>query len=322
MNRPHLIAPSLLAAAALLLAACGGDPSPNPDTNSSASGYPVTVNSCGTDYVYDKAPERVLLGAPGTIATLDALGVADSAIGYTLSDYEYDGVKNFPNLKLTTADWTPSREFLISTQPDLFLSNDEQQLLGEGTASKDDLASVSGNLYVMGDYCVSNPATPTIDIVYQDIENLGTIYDVPDRASDLVTELKARVKDAAALNTTGEKFTAAAITVADGKVYALSGTYYAAILTALGLDNQFADLDSNFAEISTEAVLKANPDVILVTYTGGNDQAAISEASKLFANSAAAADHRIYGLDETDLQSVGVRIIDAIEHTAQNVFTD
>ncbi|MGB4780325.1 ABC transporter substrate-binding protein [Microbacterium sp.] len=304
---------------ALVLTACAGS-APAAPQGSRAVGYPVTVSSCGVDYTYDRAPGRVLLGAPGIIKTLDALGVADSAIGYTLSDYQIDGIDSYPNLTVTTADWTPSREFLISAQPDLFLSNDEQQLLGEGAATKDDLAGIPANLYVLGNYCVEAPARSDIGVIYDDIENIGTIYNIPKAAADLNAELQARVSAAAALNPGDEDFTAGAITLYDGKVYALGGTYYAAILDALGLTNGFADLGTNFSEITPEAVLASDLDVILVTYAEGDGSTEIQNAKTLFANAPAVASGRVIGLDDTAFQSVGVAIIDVIETTAQELF--
>lgn len=306
---------------AVALASCSSATSTTSETRAGTGGYPVTVSSCGVDYSYSEAPERVLLGAPGMVNTLDALGVADSAIGYTLSDYAAGETTTFPWLSLTTKDYTPSREFLISAQPDLFLSNDEQQLLGDGSASKDDLAAIPANLYVLGGYCADAPARSGIDVVYDDITNLGSIYGVPQAASDLITGLTARVSDAAALIPTAKGLSAGAVTIYDGKVYALGGSYYAAVISSLGLTNGFGDLGSNWSEITPEAVLASDLDVILVTYSGGDDTQAVSDARALFANSPAATNDRIVGISDTAFQSVGVAIIDVIEETARQLAT-
>lgn len=315
-----------LASVGLLATVLSGCSAPSSESDNSASpsesGYPVTVSSCGVDYTYDAAPERVLLGAPGIVRTLDALGVADSAIGYALSDYTVDGVEEFSGLTQTTADYAPSREFLISAQPDLFLVNDEGQILGEGSASKDDLASIPANLYVLGGYCTETPAGDTIDVVYDDIRNLGAIYGVPEAADDVVAELEERVEHARSLAPDGETLTAGAVTIYDGTVYALGGSYYAAVLGALGLENGFADLGASWSEITPEAVLDADLDVILVTYSGTDPTAAISDAEALFANSPAVQNGKVIGLDETAFQSVGVAIIDVIEDAAHDLYGD
>lgn len=312
---------SITAAAslALTLTACA---SPTPEKGAAltdASGYPITAASCGIDYTYNHAPERVLLGAPGIIYTLDALGVADSAIGYTLSDYPVEGIEDFPNLTVTSSDYTPSREFLISAQPDLFLSNDEQQLLGDGAASKDDLDAIPSNLYVLGDYCDDAPAQASIDVVYNDIEQLGIIYNIPETAAELVSDLKKRVAAAAALNSSDEELSAGAVTVFDGKVYALGGSYYAAILESLGFINGFAGLGANWSEITPEAVLASDLDVILVTFRGNSSKEAVEEAQALFANTPAAQNDRIIGVDAAAFESAGVAIVDTIEDAASQL---
>ncbi|MGV8874997.1 MAG: ABC transporter substrate-binding protein [Rhodococcus sp. (in: high G+C Gram-positive bacteria)] len=317
-----------VAAAVLLLSACsGGQAEPTAadsgsgDT-SSAQAHPVTVTSCGVDYTYDTPPERVLLGAPGVVATLDALGVAGSAIGYANGSYAFDGIDRFPGLTSNTEDYAPSREFLIGASPDLFLSNDEGQLGGQGSAGPDDLETAGGNLYVLGEYCLNSPAPTTIDAVYTDVENLGAIYGVPDKAAQVVTSLRDRVAAARASNTDTAPLSAAVVQSFDGKLYALSGSYYSAVVDALGMSNEFSDIDGNFAEITPEAALNAAPDVVLVQYAGAeaDASAAVTEISALLANSPAVQNSRIYPQNEADFQAAGVRIIDAIEGTADNVF--
>ncbi|AYJ48859.1 ABC transporter substrate-binding protein [Rhodococcus sp. P1Y] len=314
------------AATILLLSACSSGQTETTaagtEAESGTAAYPVTVASCGVDYTYDTPPERVLLGAPGVIATLDALGVADSAIGYTNGSYAFDGIDQFSGLTSNTEDYAPSREFLIGASPDLFLSNDEGQLGGQGSASPDDLNTAGGNLYVLGEYCQNTPAPTTIDAVYTDVEHLGTIYGVPDTAAEVVTSLRDRVTAARAKNTDTAPLSAAVVQSFDGKLYALSGSYYSAVVDALGMTNEFSGIDGNFAEITPEAALSAAPDVVLVQYAGSEADAAtaVTDISALLANSPAVRNSRVYPQNEADFQAAGVRIVDAIENTADNVF--
>lgn len=311
-----------LALGALLLAGCSTTAPPAASSDpTTSSGYPVTVRSCGVDYTYNKAPSRVLLGYPGTIATLDALGVANTAIGYTLADGATDATAKFKNLAETTPDYTPSREFLLNARPDLFLSNDEQQLTGDGAASKEDLASVPGNLYVLGNYCVGAKSSTTIDGVYADITNLGKIFQVEKAADALVTKLRATVAAAIALNTSTTPLSAAVVTIYDGKVYALSGANYATLPVTLGLKNVWAST-ANFSEISAETVLAARPDIILITYTGGATEKseALSQANKLFAATPAALTGKVVAIPEDSFSSGGVNIVGVIEQAADEVF--
>lgn len=312
------------AAIVLLLSGCTeSQPGPDADTGGSDNqGYPVTVTSCGKDYTYDSAPQRVLLGAPGVVATLDALGVADSAVGYANSSFEFDDIDRFPGLTTTTEDYAPSREFLLGAAPDLFLSNDEGQLAGQGSASVDDLKSTGGQLYVLGEYCLDHPAPTTIDAVYTDVKNLGSIYGRPTEAAAVVESLRERVAAARASNTESAPLSAAVVQSFDGKLYALTGSYYSAVVESLGMTNEFDDIDGNFAEITPEAALKAEPDVVLVQYSGSETDgaAAVSGIEALLANSPAVQNSRVYPQNAADFEAAGVRIVDAIEKTADNVF--
>lgn len=324
MNHLRRLTVSATVAAALLagaLTACSDHA--ETQTNTSASpGFPARVSTCGQDYTYDKAPSRVLLGAPGIIDTLDALGVADSAIGYSLGRYATDERTRFPSLTRTSEDYAPSREFLIGAQPDLYLSNDEQQLLGDGAASKSDLATIPANLYVLGNYCAGTPAPNKVDAVYADVTNLGKIFGVPDAAKELNARLAERVTKAAAGSTRNQKLTAAAIQVYDGKVYALGGSYYGAVLDSIGLKNIFGGLGGNFTEINREQVIAATPDVVFVAYGGDPAERAkaVATGSDLFKNAPAARNGKVFTWDESDFEAAGVRIIDVVEQSGADVW--
>lgn len=313
------------ALAGLLLVASSGlaaavDPSPSMAPGASATG--TVVENCGVTSDYPTVPDRVLLGAPGIIATLDALGVADAAIGYTLSDYRVEGIEAYPNLTLTTPDYTPSREFLVSAQPDLYLVNDEGQILGEGAASRSDLAGIPANLYVLGGYCASGPAPTTIEVVYGDLAHLGAIFGIEETAARVVGELRDRVAAARASREGQGPWTAASVTVWDGKVYANSGASYAAVIDALGMTNAFAELGANWAEISAEDVVASDADVLFVAFSGGDaerDQA-LAEARSLFANAPAVTGERVFAWDSSWFEAGGVRIVDVIEQSARDVF--
>ena len=321
MNARHhtrlLITMTTIALVASAATACSGTTETTSSlTSSDNSGYPVTVESCDVSTTYDKAPSKVLLGAPGIIDTLDALDVADAAIGYALSDYATDESTDFPNLTENTADWTPSKEYLIGSGTDLFIANDEQQLTGDGAASVDDLTEMGAGLYVLDSYCVDGPGTSTIDAIYDDVEQLGAIFGVQNKASAVVDDLKSRVAKATAL-TEGSHPTVAAVSVADGTVYALTGASYQAVLDTLGFKNAFSDAGANYTEVTKEDVIASNPDIILVDYTGSEDTA-ISDAKTLFASSAAVENDQVFGWNEADFQAGGIHIVDVVEQTAKD----
>jgi iron complex transport system substrate-binding protein len=292
----------------LLLAGCG-TPENSPAHGSAASGgYPVTVDSCGRTFTYRQAPDRVVLGFPGTLSTLDALGVGGSVHGYVAGSFEPLPAGYPSRIVEVSPDYNPPREAVIAAKPDLFLSNGESQVTTDGAVSYDDLRGVGSHVYVLGGYCADRPAPRTIDVVYNDITALGSIFGVPEKATTLVTELTGKVT-AAKEKVSGRSLRVAYVQVHDGKLYALSGYPGAAVISALGLTNEFGDLTENFAEISTEAALTRKPDVLVVSYVGDTRQKAVDDVKALLRSTPAAQNGRVFAVKGGDFESGGVAIV-------------
>ncbi|MBF4635326.1 ABC transporter substrate-binding protein [Agreia pratensis] len=311
---------AIIVSAGVALTGCAAPRSESPAT-APAAGYPVSVESCGVKGDYTQAPSRVVLGYPRTLETLAALGVDDSVYGYTLGGYDALPTDYPANIVEVSPDYAPSREAMIAAAPDLYLANDEGQVLGEGTVSYDDLAQAGTNVYVLGQYCANAPAPTSITRVYDDVTDLGAIFGVPDRAADVVSTLKDRVAAAAAKNP-GSPLSVAYLQVYDGKIYANGGYPAAGILNALNVTNVFADLPHNFTEITKEQALVLTPDVIMVNYVGAdNEQAGIDDVRALQPDSPAVKNGRVYGSDETDYEAGGVSLITNLEYVADTLFS-
>lgn len=268
---------------------------------------------------FDKAPSNVVVGWPTIITTLDALGVGDSVIGYTSADLATAPVTQ---AEAISPDFRTSREVMIATGLDLFLVNDENQVdASDGNLGWGDLEQLDAHGYVLGDYCLGAPAPTSIDAVYDDITNLGSIFGVSDAASSLVGELRDRVDAAAESTANLPGVSTAVVQVYDGTLYALSGSYYAMIPSELGLESVFASLDANFAEISAEEVLTLAPDVIVVVYDGDETarQAAVDEVSDLLASAPAVSEGRIATVQNGTLSGGGVSVVEMIVDVAEQL---
>ena len=312
---------ALAATVALAVTACSGGPagsgSPAPSESpatASAAGFPVTVASCGKDFSYAKPPTRVVLGYPGTLDTLTALGVQDSVHGYVLGSLGKLPAGAPEKIVEVSPDYTPSRESMVGAQPDLFLGNDEGQVTGEGTVSYDDLAGIGSGVYIMGGYCAKVPANRTLSGIYDDVGNLGRIFGVSERAATLKGELESRVAKAKeSLN--GKRLRVAYVQSYDGKLYALSGYPASSIIDALGQVNEFDDIKQSWAEISREDALSRKPDVLIVAAASDPD-AALAEVKKTLAGTKAVKDGHIFTVAEGDFQAGGVNVVNQLEQVA------
>ncbi|GAA0242236.1 ABC transporter substrate-binding protein [Cryptosporangium japonicum] len=304
---------AVVVAGALIVAAagCGGTDGAAADVSrSTGADYPVTVESCGRTETFTAAPRRVVLGWATSIRTLDALGVADRVTGYVSASNA-----TLPDGFTATAvspDFQPAREAVLAARPDLFLANDENQISGQqGTATPDDL----GHTYVLGGYCLDAPAPGTVDAVYADVEALGRIFGVEPTATELVARLERRVAAARAQRGSAAPAEVAMIQLYDGKVYALSGSYYNAILEGAGLTNVFGGLTENFAEISAEKVLTVKPDALFVAYDDaeGGDEA-VAAAREKFGVA------EVFGISNREISGGGVNVVTLIEQVATQAY--
>lgn len=322
--RPRHPSTVLAPVLALTLAACGSGSDSGAEAAASAGGgsYPVRYESCGHDFTVPAPPERVLLGAAPITPTLDALGVRSAAFGY-LAGKIFKAPADAGNLQEISPDFVGARETVLGARPDFVLANDETQISGEqGGPNVDDLASAGAQAFVLGGYCQGAAAPATIDVVYSDIRQLGSIFGVPDKATQVEADLKKRVADAAALRGSRPAARVAFVQAAGGKLYALSGGPYGAILSGAGLTNEFADVKENFAEITPEQVLTRRPDAIIAVFDGDvTAQAASADAKKLLSSSPAAQNDAVYAMSGSEIAGGGVNIVAMIEQAARDVYS-
>ena len=308
-------------AAAVLLAvvACSSPAAPvatsTPATPAAAGSYPVTVASCGRDFSYPKAPSRVVLGYPGTLETLTALGVQNSVYGYVLGSQGTLPAGAPEGIVEVSPDYTPSRESMLGARPDLFLGNDEGQVSGEGKVSYDDLTGIGSGVYIMGGYCAKSPAGRTLATIKADVTNLGRLFGVDERANELNQEIETRVARAKA-SLAGKQLRVAYVQSFNGKLYALSGYPAATIIETLGQVNEFADLKQSWAEISREDALRRKPDVLIVNVSDGKPEAAAAEIGKTLAGTKAVAAGHVLTVNGSDFEAGGVSVIRQLEDVA------
>lgn len=333
MRSRSLCCAAVVLAGALTIAACGSDEQAVATTSEATGGttgspvavsattapaandYPVSVTSCGHTSTFERAPADVVVGWPTTVDTLTALGVGDAVSGYISASFG-PAPAGAPRAVAVSPDYQPSREVMVGTGTDFFLTNDENQLAGsDGGFGYDDLAEFDAGAYVLAGYCIDQTAPTDIEVVYDDITDLGAIFGVPANAARLVADLRARA--AAARIPAGDAPSIAVVQVADGKLYALTGAYYEMAVDAVGFTDVFADISGNFSEISPEQVLTLQPDVVAAVYDGdANRTADVQAASELLANTPAVRDGRVVAVANDAISAGGVNLFDVIDELA------
>lgn len=278
-------AAALIAASALLLAGCSSTtPAAQTAASGTATGYPITVDNCGTEVTFDAAPTRVITIKSTSTEMLLALGVGDTIIGTGFQDGplpEQWASTTVPELSAQV----PGQEAVLTAEPELVYAGWESNFSAEGAGERDSLQSLGVDTYVSPAACKEagyQPEKLGYDDVFEEIGEVAAIFGVDD--TELIAEQRATLD---------------AITPDDRDLSALwysSGTdtpYVGAgigapqmVLETLGLTNIAADVDDTWAPLSWEAVVDADPDVIVLVDATWNT--ADSKIASLKANPATA----------------------------------
>ncbi|HGY1226863.1 TPA: ABC transporter substrate-binding protein [Citrobacter farmeri] len=171
--------------------------------------YPLTIKNCGRDITFNAAPKRVATVGQNSTEILYALGLADRVVGTSLWFGPVPDAYKAANDKIAViAQNIPSFEGIIAKKPDLVASQFEWQIGPAGTvASYEQFSELKVPVYTAPADCAKDNEDGgdgvrkgmfDISMVYQEVADLATIFDVQDKGEELIASLKAR--EAAAKN--------------------------------------------------------------------------------------------------------------------------
>lgn len=265
-SRPALIAALCLVALTGCSASAAEPPPTITPTPTAPAAYPLTIDNCGTEVTFITPPERVLAIKSTSIEMLLALGLEDRIVGTAFSDGPAaqqwaDRAEQLPVI----ADRVPSQEATLNIEPDLVYAGWESNVTADGAGEREVLASFGVNTYVSPAACQHEDYQPkplTFEHVFDDIREMGAIFDVPGRADALVASLRTEL---AGLEPDGRGLTA--LWYSSGRDIPFVGGAIGApqmMMDAAGLSNIAADIDATWSSLSWEVVVDRNPDVIII----------------------------------------------------------
>lgn len=311
---------ALLFTASLALTACGSAPSiaapPSPSPEA-ASAYPLTIDNCGTSVTFDGPPERVLAIKSTSIEMMLALGLQEHIIGTAFSDGPAATQWAPAAASLPVIDEkVPGQEATLDLEPDLVYAGWESNVTADGAGDRDTLASLGVNTLVSPSACQEPAYQPnplTFDDVFGDIAQIGQIFNVSERADELISSLQKRLDDVSP-----DSRGLTALWYSSGSDTPFVGAGIGApqmMMDAAGLTNIAAGVPETWSSLSWEAVVDADPDVIvLVDSAWGSTEKKIGvlEANPATAQLAAVREHR-YIVIPFPTAEAGVRNVEAVE---------
>lgn len=267
----------------LCITACGSHADPDAEATRSAnaqsinsgldadpistSAFPFTLTTKDDAQVtFTHVPERVIAANANAGDQLMALGLGDKIIAtaYTNSDInpQWDAAyKEIP----WAAETYISLETILNLEPDFVYGrsssftekyNTEHETLSRyGIMS---LSSIEG--YTVG---------ADVDVVYEDFYNLGRIFQVEERAEEIVSAMKAQIA-AAEEAVAGQDITRVFVfdMSQEEGAYTCGNNFTSKLIEHAGGTNVFSDLDTTWATVSWEEVVERAPEVIVINDYG------------------------------------------------------
>lgn len=288
---------------------------------SAAVAYPVTVQSCNRSVTFDAAPERAISNDVNLTEMMLVLGLRDRMVGYTgisgwktLDPEMREGVAEMPEL----SSKYPTKEVLAGAEADFFFAGWNYGMKVGGEVTPETLEPLGIKVYELTESCIhiGPKARSSMEDMYADIRNLGTIFGVSEKAEALIAGWQARLAEATAgvdrtkplrvfVYDSGEEapFTAGA--------YAMP----TALIEAAGGTNILNDLEKSWGEIGWETVVERNPEVVVIVNYGdvtAEQKIAFMKGNAAFAGIDAVKNDRFVVLDYVEA-TPGPRNIKAVE---------
>ena len=235
--------------------------------------YPLTIDNCGVAVTFPSAPQRVVTIKSTATELLLALGLADRIVGIGFQDGPVpqpwaDAAAGLPVL----SDKLPSQEVVLEVEPDFIYGGWESNFAADGAGERASLAELGVASYVSPAACRSiKPAKLSFDGLFADIAEMGEILDVTPAAEALIAEHRAEL---AAIVPDSRGLTALWYSSGTKTPYVGAGSNAPAMMmAALGLKNIMGDVDDGWVSASWEAIVDANPDVIVLVDAAWNSAA-------------------------------------------------
>jgi iron complex transport system substrate-binding protein len=290
-------------------------------TATPALAFPVTVQSCNRHVTFDAPPARAIANDVNLIEMMLALGLRDRMVGYTgvsgwktLDEELREGIAELPEL---SAQY-PSREVLLGAEPDFFFAGWNYGMTVGGEVTPETLEPLGIKTYELTESCifVGPKAKSSMQDMYADLINLGTIFGVEDRAKDLIAGYEAKL---AGITAEVDRSNPLRVFVYDsGEETPFTAGAYAiptALIEAAGGRNIMDDLEKSWATVAWEPVVERNPEVIVIVNYGdvtAEQKIAFLEGNPAFANIDAVKNDRYVVLEYVEA-TPGPRNIRAVE---------
>ena len=287
----------------------------------------TTVESCNRTVSFDAPPKRAISNDVNLTEMMLVLGLADHMEGYTgisgwktLDEEMRANVKQLPEL----SSKYPTKEVIVGANADFFFAGWNYGMKVGGEVTPETLEPFGVKVYELTESCthIMKKGKASIDDMYADLLNLGSIFNVEDKAEKLVSDYKSELKSFKDNLETGEPVRA--FVYDSGEDTPFTAGLYAmptALIEAAGGVNVMNGFEKSWGTVTWEEVVAQNPEVIIIVNYGSvtaEQKRDFMMSNPAFANIEAVKNDRFVTLEYVEA-TPGPRNIKAIK-TLANAF--
>jgi len=285
----------------------------------------TSVQSCNRTVIFDAPPERAISNDVNLTEMMLVLDLADRMVGYTgisgwktLDEEMRAGVEELPELSAKY----PSKEVLVGADADFFFAGWNYGMKVGGEVTPETLEPFGIKVYELTESCthIMDKEKASIEDMYADLMNLGRIFGVEGRATELVEKYRAEL---AALTEGVQTARPPRVFVYDsGEDTPFTAGRYAmptALIEAAGGVNIMDDFEKSWATVTWEEIVERNPEVVMIVNYGevtAEQKREFMMSNPAFAELDAVKDDRFVTLEYVEA-TPGPRNIQAIKTLAE-----
>ena len=234
----------------------------------------VSVDSCNRTVSFDSPPQRAISNDVNLTEMMLVLGLSDKMVGYTgisgwktLDEEMRLGVKQLPEL----SPKYPTKEVLVGADADFFFAGWNYGMKVGGEVTPETLKPFGINVYELTESCIHimTKKKASMDDMYNDLLNLGLIFQIENRAKKLVDAYRSDLNN---FTQKLELIAAKKVFVYDsGEDTPFTAGRYAmptALIEAAGGINIMDDFQKSWGTVTWEEVIDRNPEVVVIVNYG------------------------------------------------------
>lgn len=320
------------AAAALLLLLAGGSAA----EEQHLAGVPLQphseamlVSNCGQLVYFDRPPRRAVTVNQSATELLLALGLEERMIGTAYLDAAvHPALKPAYERVPVLAAKAPGRESLLAEEPDFVYAAFGGMFSDASLGRRDFLHGLGIATYVSPLYCPGRAVRPpTLDDLLGEIIDIGGIFQVQDRAETLAADLRNRInRTAGRLKERNEvPLRVFLFDMDDRSPYTAGGLGPQQLLLSLaGAENIFADVEARMTNVSWEAVVERDPELIVLVdsvWSSAEHKLRLLQTNPALRQISAVRSGRLLPMPFPDLMS-GIRFGETVEKLAAAIYPE